>query len=592
MGRRGTAVWFALGASLLATASGQEPGHVRLELLRTLHVDGGPITAAAFAADGAALATGGDPGDLRLLDLATRTVRWRVEPSDIWIGTVAFSPDGKRLACLGRDLTLHDAANGKELQRVPGVGPRGFAWSPDGARVAFRFRGTVRLQEGERVRDLASFPYPVNSLSFADDGAVVIGDDGGGVWRVPPAGGTCERLFDHWQANGARVSSIAVACAGGAVFHLPSRGALHRGGETFTVVGASFALAVTADGSSFAVGSERASVRWWREHGAQVDDFAVSGKVAALAFHPDGRTLFVATYDGGQTLHVRGKAPIEVPPHPARVRDLTMSLDGTVLAIQGSAWTLQPLDGRPARALPGALSVEAGRRGAELLVQMADRVVVLDARTDVEVASVPSPGGFGTRNVAGPGDLLLVGCNFIDVTTQAAMEREVMLLCLRDVARSPDGRWAAACADSRQGTYGSLLIADRAGAPLRVADLGPAYAVDFSPDGRRIWYSGADGFSFRGPPPNAYLRVRDAGTLALEHQIAVAGPVYGWRFLDDRWALACTGGELQVFDVDRLAPVQSLALDEPCHAFLVSEDRRTVVFATQRAVHVHRVHLE
>ncbi len=223
---------------------------------------------------------------------------------------------------------------------------------------------------------------------------------------------------------------------------------------------------------------------------------------------------------------------------------------------------------------------------------MADRIVVLDAHTDIEVASVPSRSGFGTRNTAGPGDLLLVGCNFVDVKTHAAMEREVMLLELRAAARSHDGRWAAACADSSGGTYGSLLIADRTGAPLRVADRRPAYAVAFSPDGRRVWYSGADGFSFRGPPPNAYLCVRDAGTLALEHQVAVSAPIYGWRFLDDRWALACIGNELQVWDVERLKAVQTLALDEPCHGFQLSEDRRTLVFATRQEVLVHRVHLE
>lgn len=589
---RGTAVWFALGASLLATARGQEHGHVRLELLRTVPVEGGPIMAAAFTPDGAALATGGDLGDLRLFDLTTRMVRWRAEPSDIWIGTLAFSPDGKRLACLGRDLTLHDTASGKELQRVREAGPRAFAWSPDGARFAYALRTKVRVEDGKRVLDVASFEAPVHALTFTADGALFVGDNVGRLWRVPPAGGASELLFDHRQAGHARAWSIAVAWAGGEVFDLPSYGALRRGAETFAVPGMSFALAVTADGSSFAVGGAQASVRWWRERGAQVDDLAVSGKVASLAFHPDGQTLFVATYDGGQALHARGKAPIEVPPHPARVRDLTMSADGTVLAIQGSAWTLQPLDGRPARALPGALAVEVGRRGAELLVQMADRIVVLDARTEVEVASVPSRGEFGVRIAPGPGNLLLVGCDFVDVTTHAAAERDLMLLFLRDVARSHDGRWAAACADWHGGTYGGLLIAERADAPLRVADRNPAYAVAFSPDGRRVWYSGAHGFSFLGPPPNAYLRVRDAGTLALEHQVAVAGPVYGWRFLDDRWALACVGGELQVWDVDRLAAVQTLALDEPCHHFLVSEDRRTVVFATQRAVHVHRVHFE
>ena len=208
---------------------------------------------------------------------------------------------------------------------------------------------------------VASFEYPLNAVSFADDGALVVGDNVGRVWRVPPQGDKPELRFDHRRGADDMVRSIAVVCAGGEVFDLPSRGALRRGDKTFAAPGASFTFAVTPDGSTFALGGEKRTVRWWREQGAQWDDFAVAGSVAALALHPNGRTLFVSTYTGQQALYERGREPVAVPSHPSRVQEVCISPDGTVLAIKGQKWTLQPLDGRAPRALPEALAIDAGR---------------------------------------------------------------------------------------------------------------------------------------------------------------------------------------------------------------------------------------
>src|SRR5262245_12019895 len=97
-------------------ARGQDTAVVpRFELARTLTVPGGYTSAAAFAPNGATLCTGGEVGDVVLWDVKTGAQRWRVRPSEEWIGEVAWPPAGDFVAVLGSCLTLHGAADGREL---------------------------------------------------------------------------------------------------------------------------------------------------------------------------------------------------------------------------------------------------------------------------------------------------------------------------------------------------------------------------------------------------------------------------------------------------------------------------------------------
>jgi WD40 repeat protein len=159
---------------------------VRLEPVATLTVPGGVTTAAAFAPDGRSLATASERGDVWVLELPARVRRWTASPSDHWVGELAYSPDGRVLACCGRHLTLHDAATGREIARVEDTGPCAFAWNVDGTRYAYWSREHVVVCDAMQHTRVASFPFEdtILELAFAADGTLHAGDSEARLWRI------------------------------------------------------------------------------------------------------------------------------------------------------------------------------------------------------------------------------------------------------------------------------------------------------------------------------------------------------------------------------------------------------------------------
>src|SRR5262249_32460650 len=117
------------------------------------------VQALAFSPDGKVLATGTPPGTVRLWDAATGKAFIRLEPAradrneagalrplpwaNTWgVGTdqsIAFSPDGKRLACATGEkiISVWDIESGKEIQSLsnPGGNVGIVAFSPDGRQL-------------------------------------------------------------------------------------------------------------------------------------------------------------------------------------------------------------------------------------------------------------------------------------------------------------------------------------------------------------------------------------------------------------------------------------------------------------------------
>jgi WD40 repeat protein len=411
--------------------------------------------------------------------------------------SVAYSPDGKRLASAGASwpglkgmegVKVWDAQTGQELLSLKG-GDGGVAFSPDGKRLANGVGLDVKVwdaQTGQELRILKGHTGTVSCVAFSPDGKRLASGDG--TWdEAKNSYGTGEvNVWDAQTGQQAltlkgltdRVGRVAFSPDGKRLASTSSGETVRvwdaqTGQELLSLKGAGWGVAYSPDGKRLASAGQRGLKVWEAQTGQEL--FTIKGhtsifsrlgssaSVSSVAFSPDGKRLAAGSGDG-----------------TIKIWDATASPEARTFASAGwfSSLAFSP-DGKRL----------AGAQG--------NTVKVLDVQTGKELLSLKG----GARSVAfsPDGKRLVAGSKVWDAWTG----RKLLTLKGGGVAFSPDGKRLVGVGGGGPGRPGRA----GGGGPPRAGEVkvwdaqtgqellslkGAGSSVAFSPDGKRLASGGGE----------------------------------------------------------------------------------------------------
>jgi RNA polymerase sigma factor (sigma-70 family) len=191
------------------------------------------VYAIAFSPDGKLMACGGYDSEksnyfARLWDVETgEELRRYMHGKNGGIRNLAFSPDGKTLASGGDDarLRLWEVATGKEQFAFPKDGNRirSVAWSPDGKTLAAA-GNFVRLFDAATRKERLGIDRKASGLQFTDGGKTLTGAVNGAIYRWDAATG---KALTPESAGDSIVEQVLVRADGGRVITRGQDGDAH-----------------------------------------------------------------------------------------------------------------------------------------------------------------------------------------------------------------------------------------------------------------------------------------------------------------------------------------------------------------------------
>jgi WD40 repeat protein len=332
--------------------------HVKL----TLRGHDGPVSSVAWSPDGKRLATASYDKTGKVWDVASGQEVLTLIGQNEDLSSMAWSPNGKLLATASYDKTgkVWDAASGQEVITLRGHnGPvYSVAWSPDGTRLATASTdATAKVWDaasGQEVLTLRGHVAYVNSVAWSPDGkqlATASDDHTAKVWDAASG-----REMLTLRGHSSRVTSVAWS-PDGKQLATASQDATTKvwdaasGQEVLILHGHNpsvTSVAWSPDGKQLATASDDRTAKLWdATSGREVLTLrGHNGPVYSVAWSSDGKRLATASDDHTAKLWdtASGREVLTLRGHNGPVNSVAWSPDGKQLATASSDHTAKVWD--------------------------------------------------------------------------------------------------------------------------------------------------------------------------------------------------------------------------------------------------------
>lgn len=492
------------------------------QVLRRLEGATGAVGAIAFSGDGTALAAASEGGRIHVFEVATGKTLFSVKVEGAsYLRAVALSAAGRIVAAGGNSSSVHlfDVTSGKSIRNLATswsfVG--GIAFSPDGSRLAAASDSTqdatvelYDLATGERVVSGAAHAGPVDEVAFGHaDGVLVTASHGEGslrTWALPSGDPALSfRPSSNFHFSTA-AGAIAVSDGGAVRVFAPETGSTRFAVEADSMF--SIGPAFSPDGKRLVTAGASGSVRAWEAadgRPAWTSDLSTDahgGLVTCLTFDTPGERVGLAIAITGAswsesgtgllaTLDARtGKKLTMSRSLPMRLTLASFDRDGKLVGLGGwlNAFGLFEEGSGAAR-----ITVPGDRYFFNCVALAPDGLsLVLGGESSTILRSGPSEAGNGPTVLLG--EAVSGRSSLFPVEPMNPAEDRAYMGptdAVTSVTFSPAGDWIAACFPG--GSVRVLRLASPA--DVRVLRDGAAQLVSvaFSSDGKRLAAGCADG---------------------------------------------------------------------------------------------------